>query len=139
MKKFVRFFIAAGIGFLIDMALAMALHELAGLVLWLAATISYFVVAACNYVLFEFWVFRDRDQDFSMKRLIGVILASAVAAGARIGTIILLAPLAIQILGETSLADLALLICGGGASILVNFGVNQTFVFRQTKTEQAGG
>ncbi|WP_461308563.1 GtrA family protein, partial [Albidovulum sp.] len=54
---FLRFVLASGLGLVLDIALALALHDLAGLPLWLAATISFFAVALLNYLLFEFWIF----------------------------------------------------------------------------------
>ncbi|MFV2091459.1 MAG: GtrA family protein [Hyphomicrobiales bacterium] len=119
----------SGIGFLVDMGLALGLYEYAGLALWLAATISFFTVAGLNYLLFEFWIFRAPNGALSWRRLGGVLMASIVAASTRIGTILgLSTPLAALITDNRSLS-LALLVSGGAVSVVVNFALNRTLVF----------
>lgn len=129
MNGFFKFVAVSGVGFLVDIALALAMHERLGLALWLAATISFFAVAALNYLVFEFWIFGDSKQRFSWSRLIGVLMASVVAAGARIGTILGLTSLYTAILAEGRVLNLALLISGGVISVLVNFLLNKRLVF----------
>ena len=112
MNGFFKFVAVSGAGFLVDIALALALHERAGLALWLAATISYFAVAGLNYLLFEFWIFRAPGQSFSWARLTGVLMASVVAAGSRIGAILSLTFVFTSLFTEGRMLSLALLISG---------------------------
>ncbi len=129
MNGFFKFVAVSGVGFLVDIALALSIHERLGLALWLAATISFFAVAALNYLVFEFWIFKDTKQRFSWARLVGVLMASGVAAGARIGTILGLTSLYTAILAEGRVLNLALLVSGGVISVVVNFVLNKKLVF----------
>lgn len=125
---FLRFVLASGLGLVLDIALALALHDLAGLPLWLAATISFFAVALLNYLLFEFWIFARGRARFSLWRFGGVVAASSIAALVRIGAVLALegsAPVA----AAGRLADLLTLILAAGLSVSVNFVLNRFGVF----------
>ncbi len=135
MKGFLKFGAVSGIGFLLDLVLALVLYEAFGLPLWLAATISFFAVAALNYVLFEFWVFRRDGSGASGGRAVGVLVASAVAAVARIGTILALTAPVTALLGEGRAQAVALLVAGAGVSLIVNFIINRSIVFRDAGEE----
>lgn len=139
MKGFAKFIAISGIGFLLDMGLALVLHERLGLPLWAAATISFFAVACVNYVLFEFWLFRGAGGTASGGRLIGVLLASVAAAVARIGTILALGRPVTAMLGEGRAHDISLLVAGGGVSVIANFLLNKLVVFKGRGIDSAGG
>lgn len=129
MTGFLKFGAASAAGFLVDLVLALVLHEALGLPLWLAAMASFFAVALLNYLLFEFWVFRAAGRRASAARALGVLLSSCVAALARIGTILALGAPVAAVLGTGRAADLALLVAGAGMSLLVNYRINRSVVF----------
>ena len=135
MRGFVKFGAVSGLGFLLDLVMALVLYEAFGLPLWLAATVSFFAVAALNYVLFEFWVFRRDGGKASGRRAMGVIAASAIAACARIGTILALTTPVLALLGEGRLQATVLLVAGAGVSLVVNFIINRRVVFRDSGEE----
>lgn len=130
MKAFSQFVLVSGVGFLVDIAIALLLRNVLGLPLWLAAAISFYAVACLNYLAFEYWVFRREGRALSMRRLLGVLGASSVAAVSRIATILALTPLALAQIAEPIARDIALLVAGAGISILVNFCVTKWLVFR---------
>ena len=135
---FLKFGAASAIGFALDLALALVLHEALLLPLWLAATISFFTIAVLNYLLFEFWVFRDARRDASLQRAFGVLVASSIAAVARIATIVLLDGAVTALLGSGRAHDVVLLIAGAGVSLVVNFLINRTVVFRRQVDDSRG-
>lgn len=130
MKGFVQFVAVSGVGFLLDIALALLLRQGLGLPLWLAATISFFVVACLNYLAFEHWIFRDPERAPSLRRLLGVLGASSIAVVARVGTILALTPLVARLLEVGTGQDTVLLVVGAGVSVVVNFAVNKWLVFK---------
>lgn len=138
MTGFLKFGAASAIGFLADIVFALALREILGLPLWLAAAISFFAIALVNYLLFEFWVFRDTERRASLSRALGVLAASSVAALARIATILVLGAPFTGLLGEGRARDAGLLIAGAGVSLVVNFLINRSVVFRRRPDETGG-
>ena len=86
-------------------------------------------MAAVNYLVFEFWIFREPRKSFSLKRLAGVLLASVVAAAARVGAILGLTSVYAAMIAEGRTLSLALLISGAAVSVVVNFFLNKQFVF----------
>ena len=129
MNGFLKFVMVSGAGFLLDLAIALGLHENAELPLWLAATISFFVVAGLNYLLFEFWIFRDPGKSFSWVRLAGVLVASIAAAAARVGAILGLTSVYSALIAEGRALSLALLVSGAAVSVVVNYVLNKRLVF----------
>ena len=139
MSDFLRFGAVSGLGFILDLVLAIVLYEQLGLALWLAATVSFFAVAALNYILFEFWVFRRDGGTASGARAFGVLVASAVAACARIATILALTAPVTAVLGEGRMPAIVLLVAGAGVSLVVNYVINRRVVFRDANPALSDG
>ena len=91
-----------------------------------------------NYLLFEFWVFRDARRSASARRALGVLLASCVAALVRIGVILGLDSPVAAILGTGRAHDVVLLVAGAGVSLVVNFLINRSVVFRAPVDDSRG-
>lgn len=129
MTGFFRFVVASGLGFLLDLFIALVLHEAARFPLWSAAATSFFVVALMNYLLFELWVFPSADRGLSARRAVGVLLASAVAVAARVGTVLVLDLPVARLLGTGRAGDVTVLVAAAGVSLIVNFAINRAVVF----------
>lgn len=129
--RFFRFTAISGIGLLVDIAIALFLHRAVGMPLWLAATLSFLIVATCNYVIFEFWLFRRHDSAMSLRRLIGVMVSAALAGLSRISTILVLDPFADALVTNGWVRDALILLAGAGVSLAVNFSINSRIVFSQ--------
>jgi putative flippase GtrA len=126
--EFVRFVGVSALGLVVDIALALILHDGLGWPLWLAATVSFFAIAGVNYLLFEFWLFAGKGGRFSARRALGVLAASSVAAAARIGAVVALESSAL-LSAAGSLADPLILVLAAGLSVTVNFVLNRFGVF----------
>lgn len=138
MKRFASFVLASGIGLVADIALALVLHEALALPLWLAAAVSFAVVACLNYLMFELWIFRAPGAGLSALRFGGVLLASAVAGAARVGAVLALQWPAGVVFGTGRLGDTLVLIGAAGVSVVVNFAVNRSVVFSGRTPRQGG-
>ena len=66
MSQFVRFFAVTVLGVILDLAIAFALHQWAGVPLWLAAATGFAIAAGANYVIHQTWSFRSGP--LSLKR-----------------------------------------------------------------------
>lgn len=129
--RFLRFTAISGIGLVVDIVMALFLHRVAGVPLWLSATLSFLAVGACNYLLFEFWLFRSDNSAVSMRRLAGVLLSAACAGGSRIATIVAIEPFVDAILTASWLRDTLILLAGASVSLTVNFVINSRIVFKR--------
>ncbi len=127
LRKSLLFTAASGLGLLVDLILALLLTRIIGLSLPLSAAMSFVTVAIINYILFEFVVFRHEDARAHLGRAVGVLGASTSALIARI----LVIELVIRTLGDPQAiwAQGLTLVLGAGASFIVNFLINQRFVF----------
>lgn len=131
LMRFFKFTAISGIGLLVDIAAALFLHRAVGMPLWLSATLSFLIVATCNYVIFEFWLFRRKGSAVSARRLIGVMVSAALAGLARISTILILDPLAGAMMVNGWSRDALILLVGASVSLTVNFSINSRIVFSQ--------
>lgn len=64
-----RYVAAVIIGLIVDLSVALALRSQFQLSLEIAATHGFLVAVGCNYLLFEFWVFKSQVAAFSLKRM----------------------------------------------------------------------
>jgi len=64
-----RYGTAVIIGLMLDLSVALALRSQFQLSLEIAATLGFLVAVGCNYLLFEFWVFRTQTASFSLERM----------------------------------------------------------------------
>ncbi|WP_420587415.1 GtrA family protein [Ruegeria sp.] len=129
--RFLRFTAISGLGLVVDIAVALFLHRVVGLPLWLSATVSFVAVGICNYLIFEFWLFRADGSAVSLRRLGGVLLSAAIAGGARITTILFIEAYAGEAPTPSALRDALTLLAGAGVSLIVNFVINSRIVFRR--------
>lgn len=130
MCEMLRFFTVTVLGVVVDIAIAYALHELAGVPLALAALIAFVCAASANYVLHQVWSFGG-----GMRSLSGARAAKyAVVAG-----LTLLVRVSVVAVLDAWLASgfaLLILICGAGVSFFVNFALSKLFVFAQAPASE---
>jgi putative flippase GtrA len=123
MSELARFLAVTVLGLVIDLAIAFALNRLLGTPLWLAAAIGFTLAAAVNYVIHQTWSFQSGPHGLSPRRAMlygGVALLTLAVRVAIVAAL------------DRVLTDnlaLATLICGAGASFLVNFGLSKFVVF----------
>ena len=121
MTQFVRFFAVTVLGVILDLAIAFALHQWAGVPLWLAAAIGFTLAAGANYVIHQTWSFRSGP--LSMKRAGLYAGVALVTLAVRVGIVALL---------DRALPGawpLAILVAGAGGSYCVNFVLSKWVVF----------
>jgi putative flippase GtrA len=129
MGEMIRFFAVTVLGVILDLAIAFALHKWAGLPLWLAAAIGFTLAASLNYVIHQTWSFRSGP--LSLRRAGLYALVALVTLAVRVGIVAQLDRLL------PGAWPLAILVCGAGASFVVNFVLSKWGVFAAT-TEPAG-
>lgn len=129
--RFFKFTTISGIGLLVDIAIALFLHRTVGMPLWFSATLSFLIVGASNYVIFEFWLFRRNDSAMSLRRLIGVIASAALAGLSRISAILVFAPFFDVLVANGWVRDVLILLAGASVSLTINFLINSRIVFNQ--------
>jgi putative flippase GtrA len=123
MTAFLRFFAVTVLGVIIDLAIAFALHQWAGVPLWLAAACGFTLAAGVNYVIHQSWSFGGGLGSLSARRaaLYGVVALATLAV--RVGIVALL---------DRALPEawpLAILVAGAGGSFCVNFVLSKWVVF----------
>lgn len=121
MTELVRFFAVTVLGVILDLAIAFALHQWAGVPLWLAAAIGFTLAASANYVIHQTWSFRSGP--LSLRRAGLYALVALVTLAVRV---------AIVAQADRLLPDawpLAILVCGAGGSFVVNFVLSKWVVF----------
>lgn len=125
MTELLRFFSVAALGVVLDIAVALTLHEALGVSLWIAAAIGFTVAAGTNYALHQTWSFRRGSRRLSARRAWKYAAVAILTLLARIGIVALLD----RLLDD----DLALfiLLCGAGVSFCVNFALSKFFVFAE--------
>lgn len=125
MNELARFLAVTVAGVVLDIAIAYALHELAGLPLWLAAAVGFTMAASANYVVHQLWSFQDGSRRLSLARAAkygGVALATLLTR------IAVVAWLASALDGGFTLL---VLIAGAGVSFFVNFTLSKFAVFAE--------
>lgn len=121
MSQFFRFFAVTVLGVILDLAIAFALHQWAGVPLWLAAATGFAIAAGANYVIHQTWSFRSGPLSLRRAGLYaGVALVTLVV---RVGIVALLDR---ALPGAWSLA---ILVAGAGGSFCVNFVLSKWIVF----------
>ena len=128
MIRFLKLAAASAVGLVLDIALALLLRGRLHLPLALASGISFVTVAALNYLLFEYLVFRSAESAISAARLGKVLATSAAALGVRVTAVAGLSWAAGP--GRSWQGDAAILVAAAGASLLANFVMLRTLVFR---------
>lgn len=121
MSELVRFFAVTVLGVILDLAIAFALHQWAGVPLWLAAASGFAVAASANYVIHQTWSFRTGP--LSAKRATLYAGVALVTLAVRVGIVAAL---------ERALPGawpLVILVAGAGGSFCVNFVLSKWIVF----------
>jgi putative flippase GtrA len=121
MSQLARFFAVTVLGVILDLAIAFALHQWAGVPLWLAAAMGFALAASANYVIHQTWSFRTGP--LSARRACLYALVALVTLAVRVGIVALL---------ERALPGawpLAILVAGAGGSFCVNFVLSKWVVF----------
>ena len=128
MGEMLRFLIVTVLGVIVDIAIAYALHELAGVPLALAALIGFVCAASANYVLHQVWSFGGGMRSLSGARAAKYGVVAGLTLLVRVSVVALL---------DMWLAGgfaLLILICGAVVSFFVNFALSKFFVFAQGPT-----
>lgn len=121
--------IVAGLG--IDLGTGFCLVNYTNLPLTVGAAAGFFVGAAFNYILHEFWTFRTKEAGLSSKRAVLYLTSSLITLGVRVSVAKILSPLAVS-----RLMSFAVLLAAAGASFIVNY-VLSRFVVYSRRTERA--
>jgi putative flippase GtrA len=121
-----RYVIVAIVAFVVDLALAMALREGAGLPVWLAAAISFIIVGVASYFVHEHWTFRRAESRTSSRRFVRNMTASAAAFATRVGIIAAME----AVHDPAALLAAGYIGVGAAASLTVNYVLNRFWVFR---------
>lgn len=115
--SFLRFFLASLFGLAIDIALASALHYLAGFSLVAASASALVMAAVIMYFVHEFWTFRSATSAVSGSRLSGVLLSSLAALFVRSSFLMV----AGQLLSLGERFAIVQLVAATGLSFTVNY------------------
>lgn len=126
--RFGKMVLASGAGLVVDILLALLLRHRLGLPLPMAGAVSFITVAAVNYVLFEYLVFCSEHSRLNWARLVKVLATSGVSLVFRVGAVSALV-LAIGPV-RSWLIDTAVLVAASGLSLIANYLMLRTFVFR---------
>lgn len=121
MTELLRFFAVTVLGVILDLAIALALHQWAGVPLWLAAATGFALAAAANYVIHQTWSFRSGP--LSLKRAGLYALVALATLAVRVGIVAQLDRLL------PGAWPLAILVAGAGGSFGVNFVLSKWVVF----------
>lgn len=128
--QFMRFFAISLLGLFIDIGIAMIVHKVAGLALPFAALFGFCVAATVNYVQHAIWTFSGSRR--SIRGLAVYLALQSVTAGLRVAlvtffeTVTVLAPY-----------PLIILIAAAAVTLIVNFVLSRTLVFRPDSNDQA--
>jgi len=121
MNELARFFAVTVLGVILDLAIAFALHEWAGVPLWLAAAAGFTLAAGANYVIHQTWSFRSGPLSLRRAGLYALVALATLAV--RVAIVALL---------DRALPGawpLAILVAGAGGSFCVNFVLSKWVVF----------
>lgn len=126
--EFLRFFAVAVFGLTFDLAIAWCAAHFLGLPLWIAATISFGLSSAANYMLLELWTFRSRaNPGLSFSRALRYGLSQVVILMARIAAVTVLPMIFI------TLDVLVILILSSGFSFAMHFLISKYVVFSASR------
>lgn len=131
MSEMLRFLLVTVFGVLLDIAIAYALHELAGVPLALSAVVGFVCAASANYVLHQLWSFQRGVRKLSLVRAAKYAAVAAITLVARVAVV---AALAAYFEGQFALL---ILICGAGVSFFVNFTLSKLFVFADPPAQES--
>ncbi|MCA3719355.1 GtrA family protein [Brevundimonas sp.] len=122
-----RYLAVVVVGFGVDLGLALALRELFGLPLPLAAAGGFMSALVLNYVLFETWAFRRDRTTLSFRRMTATAASALIALGVRITAVAILN----SMIGAPDAATAAaILVAAAALSLLVNWAL-VSHVFRR--------
>lgn len=127
MSEFLRFFCVTVLGLVIDIAIALALAELVGVPLWLAATCGFVIAALANYAMHQLWSFQAGSRRLSAARAAKYGAVALLTLAVRVAIVAQLE----AVLGQGF--ALAILLIGAGGSFLVNFTLSKFVVFAQRR------
>ncbi|MEP2102691.1 MAG: GtrA family protein [Parasphingorhabdus sp.] len=120
-----RYVAAVIIGLVVDLSIALVLRSQFQLSLEISAVLGFLVAIGCNYLLFEFWVFKTPGASFSLERM-------AKTYGSALGALVLRVAI-IYVSGfwiaDGMLPDLLRLAVAIAASFVLNFALLK-LVFR---------
>lgn len=128
--EMLRYLIVVVGGFVVDVSLALVLHEVFGIDLVAAAAIGFLISMCLVYFAHEFWTFRSPESAYSTVRLTKFALASGVTLTTRLFLVWLSVPLA-----PLPFGSLARLLFACGVSLVVGFLVNRVLVFERGARE----
>ena len=123
MGEMLRFFIVTVLGVVLDIAIAYALYELAGVPLALATVIGFVCAASANYVLHQIWSFGGGSRSLSVQRAAKYGLVAGLTLVVRVSVVALLD------MWLPGAFALLILVCAAGVSFFVNFALSKLFVF----------
>jgi putative flippase GtrA len=121
MSELVRFFVVTVLGVILDLAIAFALHQWAGVPLWLAAATGFTLAASANYVIHQSWSFRSGPLSLRRAGLYALVALATLAV--RVAIVALLDRML------PGAWPLAILVAGAGGSFCVNFALSKWVVF----------
>lgn len=124
-----RYICVIVIGLSLDLSLTLAVAQVGGLPLPVAAAIGFVTALALNYVLFEFWVFRDQTAAVSKVRLTQTATAACLALAVRVGVVWAVA----RLIDQSAPGMLVTMLLGVGASFVINFLLLRVVFARQAK------
>jgi putative flippase GtrA len=125
-----RYLIVVVGGFLIDISIATATHEILGIDLVLAAALGFIVAMCLSYLAHEFWTFRGADSAYSTARLTKFATASGATLAARLLLVWISAPLAVLPFGT-----IVRLLLAFSGSLVVGYLINRFIVFNSRFAE----
>lgn len=128
-----RYLIVVLGGFVVDMSVALILHEVLRADLVLAAAAGFVIAMSLSYFAHEFWTFQRPDSAVSVPRMLKFSAASGFTLATRLALVWLTAPLAALPFG----ALIRLAIAFGG-SLIVGYVVNRLAVFGDGKVKVWG-
>ena len=123
MSELIRFFAVTVLGVILDLAIAVGLHTLLGVPLWLAAAIGFTLAASTNYVIHQTWSFQSGPRNLSARRAWLYAVVALATLAVRVAIVALLDRLL------PGAWPLAILVAGAGGSFCVNFVLSKWVVF----------
>jgi putative flippase GtrA len=120
-----RFLLVSAAAFCVDLVLALALHRLTHIPVWLAAGLAYGVVSAAFYFVHEHWTFARAGSRNSAWRMTQTVISSVISVSGRIGLIYLL-----EAWREPGLVGATAYIwLGAMVSLMINYTLSRFWVF----------
>ncbi len=137
-----RYILTGGTAAVVDLTIFTALHVAAGLAVPVAATCSFCIAAVVNYVLCSIFVF---GHPLAVRQLAVFVAVATVGLLINVGVTTAVNAIGLfgPILGDLAtaigrpasltapLSAVSAKVCGIGAAFLLNFYLNNTFVFRR--------